>query len=67
MPSRRPPSNCQVLLTVDQRHAAEVFPVELQELEGVQHGFGDGAAPVERVEDRDAIRTAHHGLAVEGK
>jgi hypothetical protein len=39
--------------------------VELQEVEGVQNGLADGAVPVERVEDRDAVRTAHHRLAAE--
>jgi len=36
----------QPLLAVAQRHAAEVLAVELQEVEGVQHGLGDGATTV---------------------
>jgi hypothetical protein len=39
--------------------------VKLQQVEGLQHGLADGTAPVERVEDRDAIRAAGDGLAVE--
>jgi hypothetical protein len=51
MPSRRPPRS--------------LAAVEFKQVEGVQHGLGDRAAPVERVEYRHAIRPAHHGLGVE--
>jgi hypothetical protein len=37
----------------------------LHGVEGVQHGPADGAAPVQGVEDRDAVRPADHGLALE--
>jgi hypothetical protein len=66
MPSRRPPrSLASRFLRSPRGQPAEILAVELQEVEGVQHGLGDGAAPVERVEDGDTIRTADHGLAVE--
>jgi hypothetical protein len=55
----------QPLLAVSQRQPAKVLTVELQKVEGVQHGLAGGAAAVERIEDRDAIRTAYHRLAVE--
>jgi hypothetical protein len=64
MPIRRlPTSLAQALLALAQRQSAEVLAVELQKVERVQHGLADGATPVQRVEDRDAIRPAHHGLA----
>jgi hypothetical protein len=31
----------------------------------VQHGLGDGAAAVERIEDRETVGAAHYGLAIE--
>src|ERR1700759_5411319 len=65
MPSRRPPSNFAGRFLRSLRGHAEVLSVELQKVEGVQHGLGDRAAPVERVEDGDAIRTADHRLAVD--
>jgi hypothetical protein len=37
---------------------------ELDQVEGVQHGIADGAAPVEGVEDGDPVR-ATDGLTVE--
>jgi hypothetical protein len=40
---------------------AKILTVKLKQVEGVQHGLGDGATTVERVEDRDTIRTAYHG------
>jgi hypothetical protein len=44
----------QPLLTVAQRPAAKVLTVELQKVEGVQHGLGDGgAAVVQSIEDGD--------------
>jgi hypothetical protein len=38
--------------------------VELDQVEGVQHGIADGAAPVEGVEDGDPVRVTD-GLTVE--
>ena len=55
----------QAPLAVAEGQAAEILTVELKQVEGVQHGLGGGAAAVEGVKDRDAVRTAHHGLAVE--
>jgi hypothetical protein len=52
MPSRHPPSQPRrPLLTVAQRQAAKVLAVELQKVEGVQHGLGDGAVAVQSIED----------------
>jgi hypothetical protein len=56
----------QPLLAVAQWHVPKVLAVELEKVEGVQHSLADGAAAVERVEDRDAIRTADHSLAFQG-
>jgi len=55
----------QALLASAKRQGAEVLAVELEQVERVQHRIADDAAPVERVEDRDAIRAAYHRLAVE--
>jgi hypothetical protein len=55
----------QPLLAVAQRQGAEVLAAEFEEIESVQHCLADGATAVERVEDGDAIRPTHHGLAVE--
>jgi hypothetical protein len=54
-------------LTVEEWHVPKILTVKLKQVEGVQHGLGDGATTVERVEDRDTIRTAYHGLSVEGE
>jgi hypothetical protein len=45
----------QPLLAVAQWHVPKVLAVEFEKVEGVQHGLADGAAAVERVEDRDPI------------
>jgi hypothetical protein len=58
MPTSRFHQPRQAFLTVAQRQAAEVLTVELQEVEGVQHGLG-GAAAVERVEDRGTPSGPH--------
>jgi hypothetical protein len=50
---------------VAQRQAAKVLAIELQKVERLQHGLADGAAPVESVEDCNAVWPAHHCLAVE--
>jgi hypothetical protein len=55
----------QPLLAVVQGQAAEVLAVELQQMEGIQHGLGDGAAAVQGVEDRYAIGSADQGPTVE--
>jgi hypothetical protein len=52
---------------VAERQAAKVLAVELQKVEGVQHGLANGAAPVQRVEDGDAIRSAYDCLAIESE
>jgi hypothetical protein len=49
----------QPLLAVAQWHVPKVLAVELEKVEGVQHSLADGAAAVERVEDRDAIRIGY--------
>jgi hypothetical protein len=65
MPSRRPLGNPARRFSRSTRGSArKSWPSSLEEVEGVHHSFADGAAAVERVEDRDAIRTADHGLAV---
>jgi hypothetical protein len=55
----------QAPLAVEDWYVPKILTVELEQVEGVQHRLGDGATPVERVEHRDAIRAAHHRLAVE--
>jgi hypothetical protein len=57
----------QALLAVAQSEAAEILTVELEEVEGVQHSLGDGAAAVQSVKDGDTIRTADHGLAIQSE
>jgi hypothetical protein len=54
----------QPLLAVAKRHVPKVLAVEFEKVEGVQHSLADGAAPMECVEDRDAIWAAGYGLAV---
>ena len=68
MPIRRlPTSPRRALLAVAECQLAKILTVELQQVEGVQHGLADGAAAVERVEDGDAIRTAYDRLAMSVK
>jgi hypothetical protein len=67
MPIRRLPRSPASLLPVAQWHVPKVLAVELEKVEGVQHSLADGAAPVQGVEDRDAIRAADYGLAVQGE
>jgi hypothetical protein len=55
----------QALIAAAERQVPEVFTVELQEVEGVEHRTADSAVAVQCVEDRDAIRSTDHGLAVE--
>jgi hypothetical protein len=62
-----PSSSVWSLIAVAQGPRAEVLTVELQKVEGVQHGLGDGAAAVQSIEDCDAIWTADHGFSVEGE
>jgi hypothetical protein len=61
IPSRRLPRS------VTQRPRAEILPVELEEVESVQHRLADGAVAVQRVEDRDAVRAAYDRLVVQGE
>jgi hypothetical protein len=55
----------QTLFALAERQRAEILPVEFQEVEGLQDRLAHLAAAVERIEDGDAIRAAHHSLAVE--
>jgi hypothetical protein len=48
----------QALLASAERQRPAVDAIELEQVEGEQHGLADGAAPVERIEDRDAVRPA---------
>jgi hypothetical protein len=54
-------------LAIDEGQRSQVLAVEFEEVEGVQHRLADGAPAVQGVEDRDAIRAAHHGLAIDCK
>jgi hypothetical protein len=58
MPSRRPPRSLARRFAVAQRHVSEVLAVELEEIESVQHRLAGGAAAVQSIEDRHAIRHA---------
>jgi hypothetical protein len=40
----------QTLLAIREGHGAEVFTVELEEIEGIQRGLPDGAAALPRLE-----------------
>jgi hypothetical protein len=61
MPMRRLANSlASRFLRFAQRQGAEI---ELEEVEGVQHGLADGAAAVQGIEDRDAVRAADAGLA----
>jgi hypothetical protein len=57
----------QAILALPERQRPIVDAVEFQQIEGLQDGIGDTAAPVERVERGDPIGTADHGFAVQGE
>jgi hypothetical protein len=53
----------ELSLSVNERERPQVVAVKLKQVERVQHGLSDGAVPVQSVEDRNAVRSAHNGLA----
>jgi hypothetical protein len=55
-PVASPAASCDRPAAVRADHA-----VQLQEIERVQHRLAEGPAAVQSIEDRDAIRPAHHG------
>jgi hypothetical protein len=66
MPSRRLPSSlASRFLRSPSGRPRRSSPSPLQEVERVQHGLADRAAAVQSVEDRDTVRTADRGLAIE--
>jgi hypothetical protein len=54
-------------LSVHEGKRSQVIAVEFEQVEGVQHRLADDAAPVQRVEDGDAVRAADDSLAVDGE
>jgi hypothetical protein len=64
MPGVTRASSRQALLALAQRQRAEVLPVQLQQVEGLQDSLAYFAATVERVEDGHTIDAADHGLAI---
>jgi hypothetical protein len=45
----------------------QILAVEFKQIERVEHGLADRAMTVQRVEYRDPIRPADHGLPVDGE
>ena len=67
MPSRRlPSSRASRFLRSPSGKDAEDLAVELEQVERVQHRLGDGPAPMQGVEYRNPVRTAHHRHAGPG-
>jgi hypothetical protein len=58
---------CQAILALTEGQRAEVLPVQLQQIEGLQDSLAHPAAAVERIEHRDTIHTADDGLAIKGE
>jgi hypothetical protein len=50
----------QAILALAERQRPIVDPVHLQEVEGLQDGIGDTAAPVESLEQGDTVGAADH-------
>jgi hypothetical protein len=55
---------CQPFLALTKGQRTVVDPVQLKQVESIEHGLSDGAASVERIENGDPVRPAHSGLAV---
>jgi hypothetical protein len=56
----------QACLALAEHHRSQILAVELQQVERLQDGRAHRAMAVQSVEDRHAILTADHGLAVQG-